>query len=149
MKVLSSNVDSCFLHSEMQNDKEIILFGGEWYDGDSDKMYIYADVYILNTEKMNWRKVISPGGPLPRTSHQAVVARGYIYVFGGEFTSLNQRQFKHYSDLWRLRLDNWEWEQLPSKGPSARSGHRMVLFKTKLILFGGFYVSFNSHAFVQ
>lgn len=42
-------------------------------------------------------------------------------------------------DLWRLDLTSWQWEQLPGRGgPSARSGHRMVLHKNKIILFGGF-----------
>ena len=122
------------------NDKEIIMFGGEWYDGDKDKMHVYADIYIVNPEKLTWRHVISPGGPLPRTSHQAVVTRAYMYVFGGEFTSLNQEKFRHYGDLWRLDLSSWKWEQLPSKGgPSPRSGHRMALYKGRLLLFGGFF----------
>jgi N-acetylneuraminic acid mutarotase len=122
------------------NDKEIIMFGGEWYDGELDKMHVYADLYVLNTESMAWRRVISPGGPLPRTSHQAVVTRSHMYIFGGEFTSLNQTKFKHYGDLWRLNLTTWQWEQLPSKGgPSPRSGHRMVLYKGQIILFGGFF----------
>lgn len=35
---------------------------------------------------------------------------------------------------------SYEWEQLPGKGgPSARSGHRMALWKHQLLLFGGFY----------
>ena len=122
------------------NDKEIIMFGGEYYDGDKDKMYVYADIYILNTEKLTWKRVISPGGPLPRTAHQAVVTKAYMYIFGGEFTSLNQEKFRHYGDLWRLDLKTWKWEQLPSKGaPPPRSGHRMTLFKAKLLLFGGFF----------
>jgi len=116
------------------------MFGGEWLDAERDKMHVYADIYIMNTDKMTWRRVISPGGPLPRTSHQAVVTRAYMYVFGGEFTSLNQEKFKHYNDLWRLDLSTWQWECLPSKGgPSARSGHRMMLHKGRLILFGGFF----------
>ncbi|KAL4541299.1 hypothetical protein Ndes2437B_g05679 [Nannochloris sp. 'desiccata'] len=124
------------------NEKEIIMFGGEWYDGERDKMHVYADIYIVNPEKLIWKKVTSPGGPLPRTAHQAVVTRAYMYIFGGEFTSLNQTKFKHYGDLWRLDLSTWKWEQLPSKGgPSPRSGHRMVLHKGKLILFGGFFDS--------
>lgn len=46
----------------------------------------------------------------------------------------------HFRDLWRLSLSDYEWDQLPVKGgPSARSGHRMVLYKNKAILFGGFY----------
>lgn len=121
--------------------------------------------------------------PLPRTSHQAVIHKGYMYVFGGEFTSLNQasitapkgsqswlelsepalhllvcckcavpltsvlpcllceqEKFRHYNDLWRLSLVDWRWEQLPGKGgPSPRSGHRMALYKTSILLFGGFF----------
>lgn len=51
-----------------------------------------------------------------------------------------QEKFRHYSDLWRLSLSDWRWEQLPSKGgPSARSGHRMALYKNSLLLFGGFF----------
>lgn len=51
-----------------------------------------------------------------------------------------QEKFKHYRDLWRLNLEDWSWEQLPSKGgPSARSGHRMLVHKKRIILFGGFH----------
>lgn len=61
-------------------------------------------------------------------------------MWGGEFTSLNQEKFRHYSDLWRLNLADWTWEQIPSKGgPSPRSGHRMVLHGKQLLLFGGFF----------
>lgn len=39
-----------------------------------------------------------------------------------------------------LLLCSYEWEQLPGRGgPSARSGHRMVAHKNRLLLFGGFY----------
>ena len=51
-----------------------------------------------------------------------------------------QEKFKHYKDLWRLNLEDWSWEQLPGKGgPSARSGHRMLVHKDHIILFGGFH----------
>ena len=103
-------------------------------------MHVYTDIYVVNPEKQVWKKITSPGGPLPRTSHQAVVTRAYMYVFGGEFTSLNQEKFRHYGDLWRLDVSTWRWEQLPCKGgPSPRSGHRMVLHKGRLLLFGGFF----------
>lgn len=71
---------------------------------------------------------------------QAVIYRNSLLIFGGEFTSPNQERFLHYKDLWRLDLTTWEWDCLPIKGgPTARSGHRMVLYKTKALLFGGFY----------
>jgi hypothetical protein len=116
------------------------MFGGEWLDSEHDKMHVYADLYVFNADKLTWRRVVSPGGPQPRTSHQAVVTRHHMYVFGGEFTSLNQEKFRHYGDLWRLDLADWRWEQLPSRGgPSPRSGHRMALHKGRLLLFGGFF----------
>lgn len=68
--------------------------------------------------------------------------RTALWVWGGEFTSLNQEKFRHYGDLWRLNLADWTWEQIPSKGgPSPRSGHRMVLAGKRILLFGGFYDS--------
>ena len=43
-------------------------------------------------------------------------------------------------ELWRLDLSTWEWDHLPGKGgPSARSGHRMALYKGKVVMFGGYY----------
>jgi len=70
------------------------------------------------------------------------VHRGFYYVFGGEFTSPNQERFHHYKDLWRCELATNQWEQLNLKGaPSARSGHRCALYKSKLVLFGGFFDS--------
>ena len=51
-----------------------------------------------------------------------------------------QEKFRHYRDLWRLDLQSHKWEQLKiKKGPSARSGHRMVCYRNKLLLFGGFH----------
>ncbi|KAK4395721.1 Kelch domain-containing protein 4 [Sesamum angolense] len=63
-----------------------------------------------------------------------------ILYGGGEFTSPNQERFHHYKDFWMLDLKTNQWEQLNYKGcPSPRSGHRMVLYKHKIIIFGGFY----------
>lgn len=51
-----------------------------------------------------------------------------------------QEKFRHYRDLWRLDLHSHKWEQLRvKKGPSSRSGHRMVGYRNKLLLFGGFH----------
>lgn len=51
-----------------------------------------------------------------------------------------QKKFRHYSDVWRLDLDSLTWDKLPAKGgPKARSGHRMVAHKNRLIMFGGFH----------
>lgn len=34
--------------------------------------------------------------PAPRSGHQAVIVKGCMYVFGGEFTSPNQERFHHF-----------------------------------------------------
>ncbi|KFM23343.1 Kelch domain-containing protein 4 [Auxenochlorella protothecoides] len=137
----SPRVYSTFnLLPSQQKENELILFGGEWYDSEKDKTHVYADLFVLDVEKVAWRRIVSPKGPLPRSSHQSVMTKYHMYVFGGEFTSLNQEKFRHYNDLWRLNLADWSWEQLPGRGgPSPRSGHRMVLQRNRLLLFGGFW----------
>lgn len=62
-----------------------------------------------------------------------------MYVFGGEYATLDQ--FHHYRDFWSLDLKSNTWNEIKGSGdvPSARSGHRMVVWRSYLILFGGFY----------
>lgn len=46
----------------------------------------------------------------------------------------------HHAESTSTIVRSYEWELLPGRGgPSARSGHRMVLWKDWLLLFGGFY----------
>lgn len=78
--------------------------------------------------------------PPPRSSHQAVMYKSFLFVFGGEFSSPSGERFRHYRDLWRLDSGTWQWEELSIRGgPTARSGHRMVGYKSRLVVFGGFY----------
>lgn len=119
-------------------DTELIFYGGEYYNG--DKTFVYGDLYRFNVEKGDWKLVSSPNSPPPRSAHQAVAWKNSLFIFGGEFTSPNQEKFHHYKDLWRFDINTNVWEQLSLKGaPSPRSGHRMLLYKHKLIIFGGFY----------
>ncbi|KAJ3411837.1 hypothetical protein HDV05_001679 [Chytridiales sp. JEL 0842] len=121
------------------NLSELIMFGGEHYDG--QKVYCYNDLYIYNIDKNEWRKISSPNSPQPRSSHQLILTpQGRGFLFGGEFVSPNQTTFFHYKDFWCLDLKTYAWEKLEvGKKPSPRSGHRMVLWKTLIVLFGGFY----------
>lgn len=129
---------NCTVTVNPTKDSELIIFGGEHYNG--DKTFVYNDLYRYNAEKNEWKQVSSPNSPPPRSAHQAVGWKNSVFVFGGEFTSPNQERFHHYKDLWRLDLITNTWEQLLLKGcPTPRSGHRMVLYKHKIILFGGFY----------
>lgn len=129
---------NCSLNINPLKETEMILYGGEFYNG--TKTYVYGDLFRYDVDKGDWKLISSPNSPPPRSAHQAVAWKNYLYIFGGEFTSPNQERFHHYKDFWMLDLKTNQWEQLNYKGcPSPRSGHRMVLYKHKLIVFGGFY----------
>ncbi|KAK2968262.1 hypothetical protein RJ640_030312 [Escallonia rubra] len=140
---------NCSLSINPLKETELVLYGGEFYNG--NKTFVYGDLYRYDVEKQEWKLVSSPNSPPPRSAHQAVAWKNYLYIFGGEFTSPNQERFHHYKtcaqvwntlwqDFWVLDLKTNQWEQLNYKGcPSPRSGHRMVLYKHKIIVFGGFY----------
>ncbi|KAM9377321.1 kelch domain-containing protein 4 [Pholidichthys leucotaenia] len=122
---------------------ELILFGGEFFNG--KKTYLYNELFFYNIKKNSWVKSEIPNCPPPRCSHQAVVvpqSGGQLWIFGGEFASPNGEQFYHYKDLWVLHLATLTWENIKGPGgPSGRSGHRMVLSKRQLLVFGGFHES--------
>ncbi len=46
----------------MQRVNEILMFGGEYTELTTDKVRVYNDLYIYNTDKGRWRKVTSPQG---------------------------------------------------------------------------------------
>jgi len=125
---------------------ELILFGGEYFNG--TKTHVYNDLYVYNTKKNEWVKQMIPNMPPPRCGHQAVAVSkdgGQMWIFGGEFASPTSSQFYHYKDLWVLYLKEHRWEEIRvSGGPSPRSGHRMVIYKNNIFLFGGFHESYKN-----
>lgn len=118
-----------------------MLFGGDYFDG--DKVYMYNDLNIFSLKKRQWTRIRAPKGPAPRTFHQSVLVSrqgGELWVFGGEFSSPSQSQFHHYNDLWVFRFATRQWQKIQApNGPSPRSGHRMVVLKKHLLVFGGYY----------
>lgn len=121
------------------NQSELIMFGGEYFNGKTVQMY--NDLYRYNIEKNEWRKFTCPNSPQPRSSHQmAATPGGLLFLWGGEFVSPNETSFFHYKDFWMLDLKTNEWEKLEVKGrPPPRSGHRIVIWKHFLVIFGGFF----------
>ncbi|ETW77675.1 hypothetical protein HETIRDRAFT_163661 [Heterobasidion irregulare TC 32-1] len=116
--------------------------GGEFF-GDDGKAYFYNDVFRYTPEKDEWRKFISPECPGPRSAHAVAAAPmggGKLFLFGGEFSSLYQNTFHHYRDFWCFDIATHSWDRIDTKvRPSARSGHRIALWKHYIVLFGGFY----------
>lgn len=38
------------------------MYGGEWFDGANDKMFVYGDLHIYDTGRNRWKKVEAPNG---------------------------------------------------------------------------------------
>lgn len=131
---------SSTLLASPSNTNQLLLFGGENYNG--SVAHFYNDLNVYYVDRDEWHCVTSPNAPLPRSGH--AWCRGgnqsnAVFLFGGEFSSPKQGTFYHYNDFWRLDPNAREWTRLESKGktPPARSGHRMTYYKNYIILFGG------------
>lgn len=137
------SIPSPRLHSTLTpnplNNNELVLFGGEYYDGSTSNFY--ADFIKYSIKEKQWKSL--PYGPPPRSSHQSVATpQGYIYVFGGECASSKESEYYHYKDFWKFDMKTLQWQELQS-GPPPRSGHRMILWKHYLVLYGGFFDTHN------
>lgn len=51
-----------------QRDTDLILFGGEHFDG--SKTRVYGDLYRFNATNNTWSCIVSPNTPPPRSAHQ-------------------------------------------------------------------------------
>ncbi|CAG7944002.1 unnamed protein product [Penicillium olsonii] len=133
------------------NRNELLLYGGEYFDGTHATFFNNLFVYLI--DRGEWREVTSPNSPLPRSGHAWCRGgnTGGIYMFGGEFSSPKQGTFYHYNDFWHLDTATREWTRLETKGkgPPARSGHRMTYYKNYIILFGGFQDTSQQTKYLQ
>lgn len=125
----------------LRGGNELIIFGGELWDG--VETHVYNDLYTYNAQRNHWRQIVAPGGPCPRSSAQGFTYKQHFFVIGGEMVSRTQAQFHHYRDTWRLNTDTCSWDELCTvRGapvPSARSGHRVAMWRRSAVLMGGFY----------
>lgn len=73
------------------NANEILLFGGEYFDGTHATFFNNLFVYQIN--RGEWKEVTSPNSPLPRSGHAWCRGgnSGGVYLFGGEFLDLEPR----------------------------------------------------------
>uniref|UniRef100_A0A9I9DYK0 DUF4110 domain-containing protein n=1 Tax=Cucumis melo TaxID=3656 RepID=A0A9I9DYK0_CUCME len=161
---------NCSLTINPLKETELILYGGEFYNG--TKTYVYGDLYRYDVEKLEWKVISSPNSPPPRSAHQAVAWKNYLYIFGGEFTSPNQERFHHYkvlykhkiivfggfydtlrevryyNDMYVFDLDQYKWQEVkPSPGamwPSPRSGFQFFVHQDEVFLYGGYFKEIQS-----
>eukprot|EP00448_Togula_jolla_P022950 CAMPEP_0170584514 /NCGR_PEP_ID=MMETSP0224-20130122/8724_1 /TAXON_ID=285029 /ORGANISM="Togula jolla, Strain CCCM 725" /LENGTH=674 /DNA_ID=CAMNT_0010907943 /DNA_START=80 /DNA_END=2101 /DNA_ORIENTATION=- len=129
---------------------EMLMFGGEAYDG--RELTFYSDLYRIDLHQVHedralpWEKLYSSApqifGPEARSSHQSVAWGSFVYIFGGEWSSRDQRRYRQFNDLWRIKVTTpgARWECLEAtRAPPPRSGHRMAAGPAgQAVLYGGF-----------
>lgn len=67
------------------NRNELLIFGGEYFDGNLATFYNNLFVYLI--DRGEWREVTSPNSPLPRSGHAWCRGgnTGGVYLFGGGY----------------------------------------------------------------
>ena len=79
---------SATLLASPQNEREVLLFGGELYDGQLARFY--NELFVYNTKRGTWVLVTSPNSPLPRSGHSWCIHQNSkrVYLFGGKSTAV-------------------------------------------------------------
>lgn len=74
------------------NRNELLIFGGEYFDGTVATFYNNLFVYLI--DRGEWREVTSPNSPLPRSGHAWCRGgnTGGIYLFGGKYSTNGFRE---------------------------------------------------------
>jgi hypothetical protein len=82
------------------NHNELLLFGGEYFNG--ALATFYNDLFIYLIDRDEWRKVTSPNSPLSRSGHAWCRGgnAGGVYLFGGEISA--RKPHRKYTILIRL-----------------------------------------------
>ncbi|CAH00205.1 Kel3p [Kluyveromyces lactis] len=133
-------INPCMFVNPAHGKRELMMFGGESTTQETGTTHFYNDLFVYSLDTDTWKRYTSQNSPMPRSS--AAVAShptGVALIHGGEFSSPKQNTFYHYSDSWLFDCSSKEWTKVEQKnGPSARSGHRMAIWKNFIILHGGF-----------
>ncbi|SCU79646.1 LANO_0A07008g1_1 [Lachancea nothofagi CBS 11611] len=147
----SQRINPCMISNPVHGKRELILFGGEHTDPSTSTTAFYNELFTYSLDSDQWRKITSKNSPMPRSSAAAATHPSGVALFhGGEFSSPKQNTFYHYSDTWLLDCTTKEWTKIDQKnGPSARSGHRMTVWKNYFIMHGGFRDLGTSTAYLK
>ena len=139
---------------------DIYMFGGEYFNGvenvvfdelycwnpDAHRIHINEDDNDIPPSKNTfckgiWKQITSPQPrPSPRCSHSSVFYNNAIYIFGGELA--NADNYHHFKDIWKFDLKTNLWTEIKPRnkgGPSPRSGHRALVWRNYMLIFGGFF----------
>jgi len=120
----------------------LIIWGGDTKSSNTETPEDPLDdgLHLLNLVSREWTLVRVYGhSPVGRYGHAAIMVGSKFYMFGGQVdgASLN--------DVWAFDLHSLRskamWEQVElaegSARPAPRSGHTIVSYEDKIIMFGG------------
>ena len=111
---------------------QILVWGGRTKDFSKENRELSVSVHSFNPCLERWQATSTTGKCPPCLTISACTSSGHhLYLYGGSDGS------KFHDSLYQLDTDSLEWSQLPS-GPMRKSGHGMVSYEDKLILFGGY-----------
>lgn len=121
--------------SVMREDGKMYVFGGY-----SDRGELSNDLFCFNVNTSTWQAVEAEpvSRPPPRAGHSACIIKTKMFVFGGKGPDCLK-----YNDTWIFDTKNLLWSQvnvkedIDSLPPLARSGHSMLTYRGKLVVFGG------------
>ncbi len=133
---------------------DIYMFGGEFFNGVEN--VVFDELLCWNPdakpdtddeeEKKRhnqgiWKRIISPDPrPPARCSHSTVYYNNALYIFGGELATA--QNYHHYKDIWKFDIKTNLWTEIKPRnkgGPTSRSGHRAIVWRHYMLIFGGFY----------
>lgn len=124
----------------------LLVWGGDTSSDASGRDMHDDGLYLLNLMTKEWTRVnISGSIPIGRYGHSVCMAGTKFFVFGGQV----QGQF--LNDMWAfdlnsLRTKSMAWEPFdiasPEK-PAQRTGHAMITFGDRIIMFGGTDAQFH------
>ncbi|KAJ2652771.1 hypothetical protein IWW40_000883 [Coemansia sp. RSA 1250] len=133
-----SNISGVIHHSSiLLNDTQMVVLGGDVYDGKAAVMQPFDTVYIYDIDTMKWRKQNCTGDvPPKRCVFSASQHNQDIYIFGGVNVT-NWSDF--YNDLYALDTLTWVWRKLPTpNAPVPRYAHQMKTLGDYLIITHGY-----------
>eukprot|EP01087_Luapelamoeba_hula_P022259 TRINITY_DN7935_c0_g2_i1.p1 TRINITY_DN7935_c0_g2~~TRINITY_DN7935_c0_g2_i1.p1 ORF type:complete len:906 (-),score=187.75 TRINITY_DN7935_c0_g2_i1:160-2877(-) len=112
--------------------KKLMLFGGR---GAGNKHY--NDMYILNTEKLTWKRY-SPTKSTPdsRAGHTVTpFVDGSLVLFGGQTKG---QRYLNTIHTFQPETKTWLKGKELGDAPPPRGGHSAVAYNRSLLVFGGF-----------
>ena len=112
---------------------EFCVWGGRTKNFGREKKDLRSAVHRFSPVQESWTQQKCSGPPPPGLYNGAYTFAGHhLYAYGGHDGN------NYHCSLHQLDLLSMTWKQLSSAGPSRKSGCDMVIYKNKLVLFGGY-----------